>query len=416
MPRTFTKFVVPLIFLGLVLVPLWFYGFDSELAKWKAARAQLQYNQGQTQDAIATMEQALEQSPRDHWLKLAMTQFLMDDGQAARALKLIEDVLDHDPQSIAALRLKANCLMYLGRAEEALEATKDHYAQLREYDEIVRLNHLAYFRALAGKEIETAKSDIEEVVRQISSYYWPESPPMSLEDQTLLAAAILSRRLGQQQHVLELLNGRIEFFESGIPRFSRAIFGNVYDRMLQSLPLPPKFEINLKRDVQIIQAQTSFLAYLYAARALIYQDLGKDKARDADRLAIQALGFEEEELIATLPDDWQLLILLSRGSQYLDTRAMVSIARRRGMSVAKHDLDIAVLAFDLIGRSFDGQIQNTIRNENGRAFTIGDVKRNQAVFLKHRSDLHRTMGRAAESNRDLQRIKELGFNNPDTLF
>lgn len=411
-----TRIVVLLIFLGLVLVPLWFYGFDSEAAKWQAARAQLQYNRGETQAAIATMEEALQQSPRDHWLKLTMTQFLLDDGQATRALQLIEEVLDHDPESTTALRLKSNCLMYLGRAEEALEVVKDHYAQLRDYDEATRLNHLAYFRALAGKEIDTANSDIEDVIRQVSIYSWPENPPMSLQDQTLLAAAILSRRLGQQQQVLQLLNQRIDFFESSIPMYSRLMFGSVYDRLLTDLPLSSKFENNVKRNVQIIQAEKSFLAYFYAVRALIHQDAGNQKSRDADRLAIQELGFDEGDLIETLPDDWQLLILLSRGSQLLDTRAMVHLARRREMIRAKHDLDVAVLGFDLISRSFDGQIQNTIRNENGRAFGVGEVKRSQAVVLKHRSDLHRTMGRAAASDRDLQRITELGFSNPDTLF
>ena len=253
--RTLIKIFVLIIFLAMALLPIWYYGFDSELAKWTAAKAQLQYNEGQTEQAIATMEAALEKSPEDHWLKLAMTQFLLDDGQAGRALELINQVLQHDPESTVALRLKSSCLMYLGRAEEALEAIKDHYAQSGNQDEVLRLNHLAYFRALAGKELETAKSNIDEVIRQTSIFLWYEDPPMSLQDQTLLAAAFLSRRLGQQEQVLELLNDRIDFFESSIPLYRRLLLKSVYQRMAETLPLNSRFQRTAKRNVQVIESE-----------------------------------------------------------------------------------------------------------------------------------------------------------------
>ena len=416
MQKPSTKLAVLLIFIAIVLIPLWYYGFDSEAAKWKGARAQLLYNRGETKSAIATMEAALTQSPKDHWLKLAMSQFLIDDGQASRALKLLNEVLEYDPDSTAALRLKSNCLMYLGRAEEALETVKDHYNQLRDYDEANRLNHLAYFRALAGKETETAKKDIDEVIRQASVYAWQETPPMSLEDQTLLAAAYLSRRLGLQDEVLKMLNDRIAFFESSIPRFEALLFDSVYRQISLAFPVPRKFESHAKRNVQIIQAEKSFLANLYAVRALIFQDSGDDQARDADRMSIQKLGFDEEQLIDNLPDDWQFLVLVNQGAQLLDTRAMVNFARRKEMLKAKSDLDIAVLAFGIVCQSFDGQVQNTIRNEDGTVFGIGVAKRHQAVALKHRSDLHRAMGRGGASDQDLEKIQELGFRNPETLF
>ena len=133
-------------------------------------------------------------------------------------------------------------------------------------------------------------------------------------------------------------------------------------------------------------------------------------------MAIEELGFDEELLVARLPDDWDFLTILHQGAQLLDTRAMVNMARRRDLTLANNDLNVAVLSYDLIRRSFDGQIQNTIRNENGRAFGAGEVKRNHAVILKHRSDLYRTLGRAAMADRDLEQIAELGFSNPDTLF
>ena len=416
MQRPFTKLTVLLIFIAIVLIPLWYYGFDSEAAKWKGAKAQLLYNRGNTKAAISTMDAALAQSPKDHWLKLAMSQFLIDDGQATRALQLLDEVLEYDPGSTAALRLKSNCLMYLGRAEEALETVKDHYNQLRDYDEANRLNHLAYFRALAGKETGTAKADIDEVIRQASVYSWQETPPMSLEDQTLMAAAYLSRRLGLHDEVLELLNDRIDFFESSIPRYEELLFDSVYRQISLAFPVPPKFESHAKRNVQIIQAEKSFLANLYVVRALIYQDSGNELARDADRIAIQKLGFEEEQLIGSLPDDWQFLVLVNQGAQLLDTRAMVNFARRKELLKAKSDLDIAVLSFELVCQSFDGQVQNTIRNEDGTVFGIGAVKRHQAVVLKHRSDLYRAMGRVSASDRDLEKIQELGFRNPETLF
>jgi len=110
------------------------------------------------------------------------------------------------------------------------------------------------------------------------------------------------------------------------------------------------------------------------------------------------------------------LILLNRGAQLLDTRAVVNLARRQQLGSTQFDLDVAVLGFELITRSFDGPIQNTIRNESGKAFGMAEANRSLAVVLKHRSDLYRSMGRAANSDRDLERIKELGFSKPNSLF
>ena len=395
---------------------MFYYGLDSELAKWKSARAQLQHKNGDTQTAIATMQAAMEQAPRNYWLKLDMSQLLFNDGQAAKALQLAEEVLEIDPDSVEALSRKSNCLMHLGRAKEALDTVKEIYEKESGFDPIQELNHLAYFRALAKTEVDLAKAEIDEVITQTSIYNWPDDPPMSLHDQTLLCAGILSHRLGVNDQVMELLDRRIEVFESSISGLTNLFLGSFYQKLLESLPVSKELEENVRSNSQIVEAEKSFLAYLLAIRAVLHQDAGDNDKRDADRAAVEELGLDEEQLLAAMPDEWEALIRLYGNAQFLDTRAMVNLARRKDLRSARQDLNLAVLATELILESFDGQIQNTIQNENGQAFDIEGIKKSQAVMLKHRSDLNRAMGRTEESERDLQRIGELGFTNLASLF
>ena len=416
MPRSPIKLAILLIFLALVLVPLSYYGLDSELAKWKAARAQLQHDNGDTPTAIATMQAAIDQSPRDHWLKLGMSRLLYHDGQGKEALEIAEEVLQLNPNSTEALMRKSECLMFLGRRKEALETIKDYYEKSPRAERISQLNHLAYFRALAKTELDLAKAEIDEVVKTASIYYWPENPPMSLQDQTLLVAAILSRHVGNHEQVIKMLDQRIEVFESSIPIFTGMFLGEFHQKMMESLPVSKELEENVKANAEIVDAEKSFLAYLYTIRALLYQEMGRNKDRDADRAAIEELGLDEKEILSMLPGKWESLSRLYIGAQYLDTRALVSLARRKNMFQARQDMDVAILAMELTVASFDGQIQNTIHNENGKAFSLDVVRRNQAVMLKHRSNLNRAMGRNEESERDLKRIGELGFTNLESLY
>ena len=156
------RYLLPLLFVGLALIPVLYYGLHSEMAKWKAARGELVYNEGKPLEGIQQLEASVKLAPHDNELQLQLASKLMLHNRAEEALEIIELVISKSINPQPAMRLKADCLLYLRRPEEALVTLKNisDYLMPVDFDEPNRLNELAYFRALAKTELEVAKDNI----------------------------------------------------------------------------------------------------------------------------------------------------------------------------------------------------------------------------------------------------------------
>ena len=65
------------------------------------------------------------------------------------------------------------------------------------------------------------------------------------------------------------------------------------------------------------------LVSLLTVRALVFQDLGRQQAANADRFRVRELGYDADRLAENLPGKFACLDLLNNATTYLDTRGYV---------------------------------------------------------------------------------------------
>ncbi|MEM9412885.1 MAG: tetratricopeptide repeat protein, partial [Planctomycetota bacterium] len=266
--------LVPLVFGCLVFIPVLYYGLDSELARWKSARAQLLYEEGQFEDSIELMRTAVKQSPRNLDLQLQLAEKLMRHGEAKEALGIIEDVRSLSENPLPALRAKASCLLYLGRPKDSLDTVKglsDHIMP-EDFGEPARLNELAYARGLAKVELDEAFDDIQTAIETIQRRQWWEiNYPMPLEDQALVALSLIARTVDSGAQVLPILEQRIQHYHDLYQKTKNQISSNVYELFDHDFPLDyHQEEIIHHSQIQLYSLKRDY-SLLLGVRALIYQ-------------------------------------------------------------------------------------------------------------------------------------------------
>ena len=414
-----TDYVVPLVFACLVFVPVLYYGLDSELARWKSARSQLLYEEGEIQDSINMMRTAVEQAPHDLDLQLELAEKLMMHQRAEEALEIVDEVAALSVDPLPALRSKAQCLMYLGRSKEALSVVKslsDHIMP-EEFGEPARLNELAYFRGLANSELKEAQEDIQSAIEIVQRrQWWDVNYPMPLEDQALVALGLVARTVNACEQVVPILDERIEYYHDLHQKTLNRISSNVYLLFDHDFPLDTHQEEIIRHSQIQLYSMRRDCALLLAVRALIYQQLNQIDKYYSDRMMIVELEQDAEKLVDVIPDDWHLMNLMMRSAVVLDTRAVVNMSRGDRLSNAAHDLNVAVLAIEVLSKTYDGSMQNTIRDETGDQFSPSELNRLEAVLRLHRAQLFQRMDLKAEAETDFQKMEELGFDRNEKLF
>ena len=400
------------------MVPILIYGMGSEVAKWTAAKGQLLCDAGETERGLEFLEQAVEKSPHDQNLKLQLADQLMPRGRADEALELVDAVLEKSIDLRPGLYAKANCLSFLGRPVEALKTIKQIPELEMPGKNTENLNTLAYFRALAGTELRMAREDIDEAIELFRlDSWWLDKVPMELRDQLLVETAMVANRIGRGELVLDALSSRIGGVELKLLQSQRVVSEKIYRDMQTQWPPAKKNDEGLYLRQIDLYSQKQHIAVLLTVRGLIYQKLGELELCDADRVAVRHLDHETNRILKYMPRDWSMLQSLSIGARYLDTRAMVTAARKDGdLSDAIADLDAAILAIDVWNLTSDSQLQNTLEAPRGLDFDTAGQKRLEAVLLKHRADICERAGQRKKAASDRKRIAELGFDDKDVLF
>lgn len=418
-PEKSNRFLVPLMFFGLVLIPVLYYGYYSELARWKAARGELIYKQGDATTGIQFLEESVELAPHDNGLQLQLASKLMEHGRAEQALEIIEAVIGKSVDPQPALRLKANCLLYLDRPEEALITLKNisDYLMPVDFDEPIRLNELAYFRALAKKELEIAEENIRDAISIFEKQIWLlDKEAMPLIDQTLVATTLIARQVQRYDLVEVLLKRQIEVNFERLRQLRNQNNDTIYTLMGGRLSLSESVESNIWYRQLLDFSQQQSLSVLLAVRALVFQDLGQTEMSDQDRLRVELLDHHADEILELIPDDWTLMTIMLNGAMFLDTRAMVNHARIAGHPDALLDLDVSIAALQVLRQTNDGRLQNTIRDERGEFFARNELNRHEATIRSHRAQVLFSRGENEKAEQDWLMMEKLGFDRDERLF
>ncbi len=416
------KFCCVLIIFGSILVS----GCGTEYAKWEFARGLMAEESGDFSEAIARMKAATAQAPADIGLKLELARALAEQGDD-ESLVLCDEVLAEFPNRKSAIWSKAICQQHLGDFVGALATYKRILADHVKLDK-TELNNLAYFRALANRELYLAANDIELAIDKEEANRWPSGLYLPLRTKAAMANGLVSRYLNRQADALDLLSNQIQDLERDYANFQAIISLTVFAQIQDEFPLAAKTEQDselLRNNQDLIRGS---LVSLLVVRALVFQDLGRQQAANADRLRIRELGYDADRLAENLPGKFACLDLLNNATTYLDTRGYVlgllpwnrilskkseprdSLTRVSSYQESLADLDMAVRAAETIRFAIDGSLYNMPELSVADVKqTYRDIKRIEAVLRCHRAGVHQRAGRLERAELDRQAIQALGF-------
>ena len=431
----------------------------TESAKWDFARAMNLADDGQLVEAIELMEKALEQSPNDCGIKLQLATLLAENGQGELGIGHCDECLESQPNHEKARQVRSACLQYLGRFDDSLAEYKECLSGTVSRSPFQK-NNLAYFRALANKELDKAARDIQLAINSIEGESWGCRYLVPLQVRTAVSAGLISRHVGTQEEVLCPLSFKIEQYRKRLDKQSKLIRHQVALEMQIEFPFDARTEKELLFARGNNEVQKNCLGLLCATRALVLEDLGRQCEADKDRKCVEELGFEFDALALELPSDESCLQEL-RNSFFLDTRGFVSGLREwKGEKLAVElfvssgnvpgddsipeaalkssnsnspkanlnipassyeealeDLDYAVLAATYSQLALDSPLYNR-PDISARQIVISkrSAMRMTAVLLYHRMNVHLRGGNQQAAADDQRRIQELGFPPDSSLF
>ena len=418
---------------------------------------------GQSEEAMEVMEIAFREAPDNRQIKLAYANMLAENDQGELGITLCDEILELTPEDELAHQVRSTCFQYLGEFDLALENYKRHLSGKMSRTPI-ELNNLAYFRALARKELSRANRDINKAIDSEELEYWGCNYIVPLDVRTAISVGLLSRTLNQREQALVELDRRITTYESKLETQISFIQGVVTELMQEnppeiqqsisteqvtaetppvetteskaSFPFGEKLEKGIANARALKQIDKNSLAVMLATRALINEDLGAFALADRDRKRLQQLGLDFKTLATSLPNAEACLTQLQKASMYLDTRGFVS-GRRNWQSTALpsfdqrpeilntpssyenalDDLDCAVLASEFTELALKSSLYNTpdfSAQQIARRKKM--ARRMTAVLIYHRMEIHRRAGNKQAAARDKEIIEDLGFEANGSLF
>ncbi len=422
--------------LFLLVASFSFCGCGTESAKWDVAKAKNLYEAGDLTGAIELLEVAHQKVPQDDIIKLELAERYAENGQCELGIGLCNDYLEDHPNDVSGFEVRANCWLFLGKFDKALADYKrsisDHVSR-----NSLELNSLAYFRGLADNEIDKAVVEIQAAIENVENAARGTGVRIPMQVRTLVAAGLVSRRIGQHEEALELLDKKIEAYKGKVLRSNEILRLRITGSLRFRDRLSKAEEDGLTQLRLNLQQQKESLSAMLATRALILEDLGDHARADQDRLAVEELDFDFDKVAARFRSDLDCLKSLRVAAMFLDTRgfvlgrqnwasdkellSMIGQPARAQLLVSNYrealeDLDLAVLAAQFEHLA----LESSLCNSTELPFEIIDQqkkanKRNRAVLLSHRKEVHLRGGNQEAAQKDQDLIVELGFED-STLF
>ena len=413
---------------------------------------------GHSDEAMKIMESAFREAPENRQIKLAYANLLAENDQGELGITLCDEILELTPEDAMAHQILSTCLQYLGEFDLALENYKLQLSGKISRTPI-ELNNLAYFRALAQKELSRANQDIKKAIESEELEYWGCNYIVPLDVRTAVAMGLLSRTLNQRDRALAELDRKIKNYEGKLETQVSFIQGIVTELMQENPPVETadsktsfafgeKLEKGISNARALKQIDKNSLGVMLATRALINEDLGANELADRDRQRLQELGLSFTTVANSLPNSEACLTQLQKASMYLDTRGFVSGRRKwqsKNLSAtdqgsepvtisefqvlnpnlnapssyenALEDLDCAILASEFMELALNSSLYNTpdfSAQQIARRKKM--ARRMTAVLIYHRMEIHRRAGKKKAAAQDRTTIENLGFEANGSLF
>lgn len=422
-------------FAAVFTLPLAMYGCGPEWARWDAAQARQFFRDGETEDALYQLRDAVRKSPRDPVVKLTLATSLIEDEQLEEGLALANEVLELYPKNAQAMQVKTNGQQRMGDFAGGLETYLEYDRSLNAFFRAGNsLNEIAYYRALAEQDLHLAKRDIEDTIARSSACAWRGGQGLLLPTRAIVVAALVARFCDAEDLVMPLLSEEITRLQDKTFRRRSELTKLIYDEAQLSFRRIKQTStaIELRRS-ELRQLEKS-LATLLTCRALIFQDRNQKTASQIDRIEVQKLGFDASAIALSLPDEKLMLLGLYEASVYLDTRGFVtsrlpwvdeeklgSMSRSQwnfngSFESSLRDLNVALVAARVWQKSIDCPLYNSVEFYSEKLETQARANRDIAVMLNHRAMLLRRRGDLEAAAKDETEIRELGFEPGNQLF
>ncbi|QEG24989.1 tetratricopeptide repeat protein [Mariniblastus fucicola] len=427
-----TRGIVIVAIASIAMAPMCFYGCGPEWARWDATQANMYFRQGETEDALYQLRDAIGKSPRDPVLKLTLAERLIDIEQPSEALELVDEVLRVYPDNFRAAQLRTLSLQHLGDFTAALETQLNFDKSLGSLRRSApRRNELAYHRALAKTDLPLAKEDIEVAVESANrSISWEGDDQLDLGIKATVVAALVARCCDANNEAIVTITDQLDLLREQIRDASEDLTSHVYSLTQTSFPIRQNSGI-LRRQKRL-NAFEERAAVLLSCRALLYQDLKESAHCMADRVEVDRLGFDSAKIAADFPDEKTAVLFLDYASAFLDTRGYLCsllpwqkdidpLSSKKSNFVSSYsdalrDLNVAILCSKVNRQSFDSSLRNSLELHRNKARELKRLTRQSAVLLYHRQTLHQRAGEIEWAKRDKQLILDLGHKPGPGLF
>lgn len=425
-------------FSSLLLLPLMMYGCGPEWARWDAAQAVIAYDRGDMEQAIFQLTTAVERSPRDPSLKISLAKKLIESGRADEAEALCDEVLARFPDNDPALVTKANSQQAQGNFRLALDTFNLRARQLnwtisRNPDQ---LNERAYYRALAGVQLEDAKQDIDLAYAIISQWSFGSLPwNLALFQRGLAASGIVAMKIGMTEQAVPHLSKEIDSLRQVLHESNTELNSEIIELTIGEYPPSPEKANSQNQFRDLIRTSEQALATLLTVRALAYQQLGLDDLCDQDRAEVRGLALDCDEIAAALPESSECIGTIQISSAYLDTRGYIigvmptssnqgtiklgdrTIGVSGHFEDALRDLDQSIFGFEVFEESLSSSIHNhaegSVQDPVAARQSVGNQK---AALLYHRMLMRDKSGDVQGAKQDTDAIEALGCKPGPHLF
>jgi hypothetical protein len=386
-------------------------GFVSgEPQRWRVARAQQLWLEGDREQAIQKLDSTLKRgNPSLEELDLLARWGLRQEDYSVVhwACEQASGLVSVEASPGVAQRFASHRAFAFYREHEpdlALECWRPLAQNEALQQSPASLNGHAYLRALVGKELDIALAQIE---KALQVYPWSE-----VERLQRLAQANLN--LNQNLAALDYLDAASTLFEPVQQEATQA-----YDRgMTQLLASPSLRDPQVKSAVQQLrqkhelQLQRGVLLRLQRIEAL--KRLGKSDAAKLVGDEVRSLGYEPNELTYLVFDDQQL----ESYAAFLDTRGWIKF-RKGQWSSAVDDLRKAVECAETIYQQQLRVVEsNTQRQVQSRELEDQWKERQQglAVMYDHLAQALYELGDLEQAERFEGKVQQLGFQVGPHLY
>lgn len=265
-----TRRLVILGTLALVLGPLLCAWFPKEISRWYEASAIENYDAGDLEGATEDLDRALDWDPENPSAYRQRAEWRLDDGDYAGALEDCNHALEVSADDTRTLLQRSLAHQHLGQHAEAIEDWKK-LAELHENSSAANratvLNGLAYARALGNTELNEALADVEKA--------------LEIEGDN---AAMLDTR------------GFIHYLRNDMKSAKRDMDASVegLDADLQEARDPHR-AVNQREFQRRLKLANHNEAVIRYHRALVNDKVGETEQAEQDRQRVRDLGYEPNE-------------------------------------------------------------------------------------------------------------------------